>query len=169
MNRDLYYDLVRWIGDKVESRDEWRRKTINNLGKHFELEGTILYRKRNNSLLTVIPEGKTDDILKLAHDHPLSGHMGQDNTYFRLQHNTWWPEMKQDVIRYVRACDVCQKRKKNRETPPANSVTIRAEPFSHIGIDVMRPLPRTLTGKRYIILAMDFFTKYIEATAVEDA
>ena len=169
MNRDLYYDLVRWIGERIESKDEWRHKTIINLGKHFELEGTILYRKQNNSLLTVIHEGKTTEILQLAHDHPLSGHMGQDNTYFRLKDNVWWLGMKQDIINYVRACDICQKRKKNKDTPPANSAPIRAEPFSHIGIDVMGPLPRTLTGKRYIILAVDFFTKYIEATAVEDA
>src|SRR4051812_798020 len=169
MNRDLYYDLVKWVEERVESKDEWRRKTILNLGKHFELEGTILYRKQNNSLLTVIHEGKTKEILRLAHDHSLSGHMGQDNTYFRLKNNVWWPGMKQDIINYVRACDIGQKRKKNRNTPLANSATIRAEPFSHIRIDVMGPLPRTLTGKRYIILAVDFFTKYIEVTAVEDA
>ena len=33
----------------------------------------------------------------------------------------------------------------------------------------MGPMPVTLTGKRYIILAVDFFTKYPEAIAVEDA
>ena len=33
----------------------------------------------------------------------------------------------------------------------------------------MGPMPVTLMGKRYIILAVDFFTKYPEAIAVEDA
>ena len=33
----------------------------------------------------------------------------------------------------------------------------------------MGPLPITLTNKQYIILAVDFFTKYPEAVAVEDA
>ena len=33
----------------------------------------------------------------------------------------------------------------------------------------MGPLLRTLTGKQYIILAVDFFTKWIEGIAVEDA
>ena len=49
------------------------------------------------------------------------------------------------------------------------SAIITAEPFSHIGIDIMGPLLRTLTGKRYIILAVDFFTKWAEGIAVEDA
>ena len=33
----------------------------------------------------------------------------------------------------------------------------------------MGPLPVTLTGKQYIILAVDFFTKYTKAIAVEEA
>ena len=53
--------------------------------------------------------------------------------------------------------------------PQATSATIKAKPFSHIRIDVMGPMPVILTGKRYIILAVDFFTKYPEAIAVEDA
>ena len=43
------------------------------------------------------------------------------------------------------------------------------EPFAHIGIDVMGPLPVTRNGKRYIILAVDFFTKYLEGIAVDEA
>src|SRR5438552_18340761 len=77
--------------------------------------------------------------------------------------------MQDDIIRYIRGCDTCQKRAQNKETPEASSATIMAELFSHIRIDVMGPLPRTLTGKRYIILAVDFFTKWIEEIAVEDA
>src|SRR5207249_80911 len=47
--------------------------------------------------------------------------------------------------------------------------SIRAESFSHIKIDVIGPLPVSLTGKRYIILAVDFFTKYTEAITTEEA
>jgi hypothetical protein len=77
--------------------------------------------------------------------------------------------MQDDVTEYVRSCDICQKRKKDKETPEPSAATIKAEPFSHIGIDVMGPLPMTTTNKRYIILAVDFFTKYTEAVAVEEA
>src|SRR5437588_46709 len=76
--------------------------------------------------------------------------------------------MKDDIINYVRGCDICQKRRRGKERAEVDSATIINEPFAHIGIDVMGPLPRTLTGKRYIILAVDFFTKWIEGIAVED-
>ena len=171
MNTTLYYDLVVWLTEKEvrEDIDDWTKNILLSAGRQYETQGTILYRKKEQHILPVIRQGKTEEILRMAYDHPLSGHMGQRNTYFRLQDTAWWPGMQDDVINYVRRCDTCQKRAKNKEIPEAASATIRAEPFSYIGIDVMGPLPVTLTGKRYIILAVDFFTKYTEAVAVEEA
>ena len=33
----------------------------------------------------------------------------------------------------------------------------------------MGPLPRTITGKKYIVFAIDFFTKWVEAEALKEA
>src|SRR3954454_7204263 len=171
MNRQLYCDYLRWLrGEKVrEDADEWRRQLIKTTARQFEAEGTILYKKSRNNRKTVVPAGQVNNIIRLAHDHPLAGHMGVNNTYYRLINNHWWPGMKEDIINHIRGCDTCQKRRRGRERAEADSAKIIAEPFSHIGIDVMGPLPRTLTGKRYIILAVDFFMKWAEGIAVEDA
>jgi transposase InsO family protein len=171
MNRQLYKDLVDWINEhKIrEEATEWEISLIKTIRRHYDTSGPILYRKKDNLLLAVVKEGKTLNIISLAHDHPLSGHMGQDNTYFRLKNDAWWPGMKEDIINYIRRCDTCQKRSKNKETPQIGAAEIIPEPFAHIGIDVMGPLPITTGGKRYIILAVDFFTKYIEGIAVEEA
>jgi Integrase zinc binding domain/Integrase core domain len=171
MNQDLYYDLVKYLGDEVirEEADEWRRRLLLSARREFELEDGLLYKKRKNERLLVIPKNKITDILELAHDHHLSGHMGAANTYFRLKQNHWWPGMEQDIKDYVKQCDTCQKRKTKKDQDLASSAKITPKPFDHIGIDVMGPLPRTLTGKRYIIIAIDFFTKWPEAVAVEEA
>jgi transposase InsO family protein len=171
MNRELYFDYVKWLeqGRWRGDTDEWRRDLVKQTAKQFETENLVLFKKRNDKRLEVVYEGQTDGIMRQAHDHPLSGHMGGDNTYFRLAETHWWPGMRDDIKKYVRGCIVCQKRRTQREHAEADSATIRAEPFSHISIDVMGPLPRTLTGKRYIILAVDFFTKYTEAVATEEA
>jgi transposase InsO family protein len=169
MNRQLYYDLVRWISNHEirEGAEEWTRSILLTMGRQFELEESILYRKQGH--IPVIQEGQQEKIIKLAHDHPLSGHMGQDNTYFRLKNEAWWPGMLEDIKKYIRCCDTCQKRAKKKEIAAANSARMASEPFEHIGIDVMGPLPVTDTGKRYIILSVDFFTKYLEGVAVEEA
>ncbi|GET62387.1 DDE-type integrase/transposase/recombinase [Rhizophagus irregularis DAOM 181602=DAOM 197198] len=43
------------------------------------------------------------------------------------------------------------------------------EPFYQIGIDVVGPLPVTKRNNRYMVTAMDYFTKWPEAKALETA
>jgi Integrase zinc binding domain/Integrase core domain len=171
MNHNLYYDLVVWLNRREmrDDIDDWSKNILITQGRQYETRGSILYRRKSGTALPVIRQGNTSSIIKLAHDHQLAGHMGQRNTYFRLQGHTWWPGMQDDIIKYVKECDTCQKRARNKDTPAASSAVIKQEPFSHIGIDVMGPLPVTKAGKRYIILAVDFFTKYTEAIATEEA
>ena len=126
MNRTLYYDLMIWLTRQEvrEDIDNWTKNILSTTGKQYKINKNILYRKIDEKLVPVIQEGKTRDILTLTHNHHLSGHMGQQNTYFRLQGNTWWPGMQDDVIKFIQACDTCQKRARAKDLPEANSAVI---------------------------------------------
>ena len=76
--------------------------------------------------------------------------------------------MYEDIKAYVKACDSCQCRgesSKNNELHPI----LPHSPFYQIGIDFVGPLPITPQGNRYIIVAVDMFTKWPEAKAVKEA
>src|SRR5271163_389087 len=77
--------------------------------------------------------------------------------------------MKQDIQQHIRTCDRYQKRNPKKDEIPRQASKTPDYPFQHIGIDVMGPLPRTMTGKRYIVLAIDWLTKWPEAQAIETA
>ena len=77
--------------------------------------------------------------------------------------------MRRDIVNYVRTCDVCQKRERKRGEAPLEPIKKPSTPFYHIGIDVMGPLPRSWTGKQYVIVAIDHFTKWVEAQSLETA
>jgi hypothetical protein len=55
--------------------------------------------------------------------------------------------------------------KKNNELHP---IPVHS-PFYQIGIDIVGPLPRTQRGKKYIVTAMDYLTKWPEARALSEA
>ena len=46
MNQDLYYDLVKYLGDEVirKEADEWRRRLLLSARREFELEDGLLYK-----------------------------------------------------------------------------------------------------------------------------
>ena len=105
-------------------------------------------------------------ILEASHDHQLAGHMGVDNTFQRLSDKYYWATMYEDIRKYIRTCDTCQKRRREKETAPLLPVKPTTA-FAHIGIDIIRPLPRTLRGNWYIIMVIDYLTKYPEARALQ--
>jgi hypothetical protein len=103
-------------------------------------------RQHRNSRL-VITRKQMIATLRQLHDSPLSGHLGQDNTYHKAARYYYWPGMKDDIIQYVRTCKTCQKRKRRQGEAPLEPIQKTPQPFYQIGIDIMGPLPVTRTGK----------------------
>ena len=72
--------------------------------------------------------------------------------------------MKQVIEQYVKSCDKCQKRGKPLRNEQIIPIKVQA-PFQKIGIDIKGPLPLTDSGKRYLIVAQDYLTKWSEVKA----
>ncbi|KAK4314182.1 hypothetical protein Pmani_014515 [Petrolisthes manimaculis] len=57
----------------------------------------------------VVPKELRQEILSMAHDGGLSGHLGIRKTVARIRSCFYWPSLKRDVADYCRTCDTCQK------------------------------------------------------------
>ena len=169
MNKEVYYGLTRFLANSEmpDTIEQGVQNIINRISHQYILIGHLLYHKETKRM--VIPQHRMKEVLKLAHDHPMSGHLGIKNTIHKVAHYYFWPGMKTDIISYIARCDACQKRKMNKIHTIMKPAKIVPIPFYHVGIDVVGPLPVTLTGNRYVILAVDFFSKWVEAKAVPTA
>ena len=75
--------------------------------------------------------------------------------------------MSQHVSQYVRSCQDCQTKKGLRSRPAGLLSPIRSsEPFERIGIDLIGPFPLSRGGNRHVVIAVDYFTKWVIAKAV---
>jgi Integrase zinc binding domain len=101
-------------------------------------------------------------ILYNTHSDPLAGHFSVEETYKRIKICYYWPQMFNDVRTYVKSCDKCQRRRKNKRTEPLHSIKV-GQPFDRVGMDIVGPLPKTKRGNSYIVVATDYFTKWPEA------
>jgi len=71
-----------------------------------------------------------------------------------------------DVERYVKCCHICQvTSKKIPESESAMKITTCGL-FERFGIDFIGPLPKTEKGNRYIIVAVEYLTKWVVARAL---
>ena len=80
----------------------------------------------------------------------------------------YWPQMFEDVKNYVQTCDSYQRREKAKRSKPLHPIPV-GKPFYQIGIDYIRPLNKTTNGNCYIIVTMDYLTKWLEAKLVKEA
>ena len=82
--------------------------------------------------------------LYIAHDIPAAGHLAVAKTKTRLQRHFYWPCISNDVKKFCRACDVCQRLGKSTlpSVAPLYSLPVVSEPFCQIAIDIIGPLPQ---------------------------
>ena len=114
----------------------------------------------------VVPKSYRHEILSIAHESPMSGHLGINKTYHKIINHFYWPGLKSDVSKYCKTCHTCQMvGKPNQTIPKAQLQPIPAfdEPFSRILIDCVGPLPRTKSGNEYLLTIMCTSTRFPEA------
>ena len=89
-----------------------------------------------------------------------SSDLGGEN----IETGYYWPTMLKDAIELVRKCKACQEHAKISHLPfePLTSVT-SPWPFQKWGLDILGPLPIGRGQCKFIIVVVDYFTKWAEA------
>lgn len=104
-------------------------------------------------------------IIASAHDDAM--HIGVDKTIGKIRQKYYWPRLTSDVRLHVQKCAIC------KEIKPANAPTVPLmgdmrpsnQPWQIIALDYIGPLPRTKSGKQYILVVMDLFSKWTQLHA----
>ena len=113
----------------------------------------------------VVPQTFCPQVLSLAHDN-FAGHLGIKITYHRILRYFFWPGLKRDMTRFCRSCRVCQvSSKPSQAIAPAamHPIPVLGEPFEHIILDCVGPLPKSKSRHQYLLTLMCTATHYPEA------
>ena len=79
----------------------------------------------------------------------------------------FWLTMQKDAREFVERCDKCQ-RFGNVQCIPAEKLTSITSlwPFAQWGIHIVGPLPQGKRQVKFLLVAIDYFTKWVEAEAL---
>ena len=77
----------------------------------------------------------------------------------------YWPTILKICINYAKSCEECQKHDPIQQVPPSelHSIT-KPWPFQGWALDLIGQIhPPSLKGHMYILVIVDYFTKWVEA------
>ncbi|GJU25012.1 reverse transcriptase domain-containing protein [Tanacetum coccineum] len=107
------------------------------------------------------------EILKACHEGPTGGHHSANITAQKVfDAGFFWPTIYKDAYELIKSCDACQRQGKisHRDEMPQNAIQV-CEIFDVWGIDFMGPFPSS-RGNKYILVAVDYFSKWVKAKAL---
>lgn len=110
-----------------------------------------------------VPENMRKMILYYHHDMILSAHNGVTKTYRQIAKRYYWPKLYQDVLQYVRSCQLCQQNKPSQaqKGAPMASVAPR-KVWEAVHVDYLGPMSISSNRNRYCLVLIDSYSKWVE-------
>ena len=104
-------------------------------------------------------------LLEELHEGICGSHTGGRSLSHRANtQGYWWPSMRKEAQEYVKKCDQCQ-----RFAPNIHQLGGVLNPlsspwsFAQWGLDIVGPFLKAAGNKRYLLVGIDYFTKWVEA------
>ncbi len=116
------------------------------------------------NLVVPRPEGRLHIIKKM---HNEIGRFGGTRTFSKVKQCFFWHDRTNFIIKFVKTCDKFQlaKRIDNLQfgVEDMKSTPI-CDLFYQVALDTSRPLLETFNGNKYVLVAIDHYSKWCEVT-----
>ena len=126
--------------------------------------GTLYKQGFSTPILKYVGKEDANYILREVHEGICSNHIGARTLVRKtLRQGYYWPTMLKDAIELVRKCKACQEHAKISHLPSKPLTLVTSPwPFQQWGLDILGPLPIGRGNYKFIIMAVDYFTKWVK-------
>nr|GEW84469.1 reverse transcriptase domain-containing protein [Tanacetum cinerariifolium] len=151
------------------SVDVKKARAIKQKSWRFVVVNETLYKKSFlGPWLRCVGPLRANYVLREIHERSCSMHTCTRSVVAKaLRTGYCWPTMHKDARTLIRACQDCQDHKPVPRNPQQKLTPITSPwTFYKWGIDIVRPFLKGPRKVKFLIVAMDYFTKWIEAKPV---
>jgi hypothetical protein len=160
-----WMSLIRaFLDNQPPSDDNTEVECIACKSKMYHLIDRVLYRRgANYMMMRCIPIENGIQLLWDIHSGICGSHSSWRSIIAKaFRHNFYWPTAKDDAMKVITKCKDCQffQKQTTKHTNFIRPVDL-SWPFAIWGIDIMGVLPRALGGFRFLLIAINTFTKWM--------
>ena len=161
--------IIAFLQDRHLPQNIEEAKKVKKRAAGFIILNDTLYKIGfSMPYLKCVDEEEAKYILEEIHQGICRDHAGPRslvNKVIRIGY--FWPTIQVDAVELVKKCDRCQ-RYGNVQWLPAERLTVISSPwpFAQWRIDIVGPLPQGKGQVKFLLVAIDYFTKWVEAKAL---
>ncbi|XP_052117555.1 uncharacterized protein LOC127747557 [Arachis duranensis] len=150
---------------KLPDDEKDAAKLRREAAKYAVIQGQLFRKGLNQALLKCLHPDQTDYVLREVHEGCCGHHIGGKALARKLiRAGYYWPSMMADSKEFVKKCVKCQENANFHRAPASElSLLTSSRPFSQWGVDLLGPFPVGPGQVKYLIVAIDYYTKWIEA------
>lgn len=169
----LYFYLTRKTYP-ADASHAVKRRIAAKSKRYTPFKGKLFTKSNDNDENTndqlgkeVLHEGNIHEIISKVH---ADGHFGIRNTYHKVSLQYEGKAMYEQVGNVVKSCEICQKRQKiqHKKIIKMRPIPTVHRPFFMIGLDAVGPLEVTKNGNRFMLVCVDYLTRWPIAAACKD-
>ncbi|CAL2230563.1 unnamed protein product [Prunus armeniaca] len=149
--------------------DKSQARKLRYRSARYTVINDVLYKRGYTTpYLKCLTKEQGDYILREVHSGICGDHSGSRSLAHKVfRQGYFWPTLHQDANTLVRKCDKCQRFGIVPHIPAEPlSPIVSPWPFAQWGLDLIGPMPEGKGQVKYVVVAVDYFTKWVEAKAL---
>ncbi|XP_021986816.1 uncharacterized protein LOC110883338 [Helianthus annuus] len=157
--------IKKFLKDGELPSDQTEAERVKTKARQYVLQGEILYKKGYLApLLRCVGPEQSQYLVKDIHEGICGAHFGARSVVAKLMNlGYFWPSMHRDTTEQLMKSDACQIHAPVPKSPKHDLVPITsAWPFCKWGMDIVGPFPLSKGGVKFLLVAIDYFTKWPE-------
>jgi hypothetical protein len=129
------------------------------------IEGELYKHGVCSPLLKCLSRTKGIELMKEIHAGLCGSHIGSRPLLGKVfRQGFYWPKAPSDAVDLVQKCKNCQKCARDQKQPSSLTQLIQPTwPLQRWGLDLLGPLPPAQGNLKYVVVAVEYFSKWIEA------
>ncbi|KAJ3709237.1 hypothetical protein LUZ61_012942 [Rhynchospora tenuis] len=166
---EWYSPIWLYLAEGILPQDKNLARKIKRWSLEFSIiEDELCKKGYHHPWLTCVGKAKAAELLSETHQGICGIHQGPRTLGKRImRQGYYWPTLRKDAEDLVRRCAQCQFHARIDHKPPNRLKPITSPwPFDIWGMDILGPFPHAKGNLKFIVVAVEYFTKWIEVKAL---
>ena len=165
-SRDIWEDAAALEllqgGRQCEGISRQERSRLAHRAKLYSWQQGQLWRRMPDGSMRVVPKPE-DRAVVVQRIHEQTGHFGVKRTADMVASGHWWRSLHKDVAAQLSQCGVCDRVRASFNSLQPQLSPLPVEPmFYRWGFDLCGEFPQTSKGFKWVLVAVEHFSKHIE-------